>query len=364
MHCRLPQLDGIRGIAILLVIFHNESAKYPLLYFDRIFTNGWMGVDLFFVLSGFLITGILLDSKDSVGYFRNFFARRCLRIWPLYYASLIFMFVIIPYLRPQQGVEIFARSSPWWAFPLFLQTFLLPVPEIATGLLGVTWSLAVEEQFYFVWPFVVYFSTGATLRSIATAVIVISPPLRLLLSSTDVNMYTNTFCRLDGLMMGAMVAILVRSPGFLPSQFVRTAWIVLFISAPMAFLTEAMHARWIVFSFSAFASASLVYLSLHSRNKWLQAALRTRVLVYTGTISYGLYLLHKIPFNIGTALHLNQYPAVAAPVLLAASYGLAALSWRLLEKPFLNLKRFFETKAALPTRQSPDLVGAAPSETH
>ena len=116
MQSRLPQLDGIRGIAILMVIIHNESVKYPLLSLDRLFTNGWMGVDLFFVLSGFLITGILLDSKQSEGYFRNFYIRRCLRIWPLYYASLFFMFVVVPLVRPSEGATIFAeRSSPWWA---------------------------------------------------------------------------------------------------------------------------------------------------------------------------------------------------------------------------------------------------------
>jgi len=107
MQERLPQLDGIRGIAILVVMLHNESGRYPFLYFDHIFANGWMGVDLFFALSGFLITGILLDTKPSNRYFKNFYARRCLRIWPLYYSSLFLMFVIIPFLRPVDGQIIF-----------------------------------------------------------------------------------------------------------------------------------------------------------------------------------------------------------------------------------------------------------------
>ena len=161
---RLPQLDGIRGIAILLVIFHNETVKYPFLYLDRIFANGWMGVDLFFVLSGLLITGILLDTRQSAGYFKNFYARRCLRTWPLYYASLLLMFGIIPLLLPAQGKIVFERSSPWWAFPLYLQNFLIPAPEKATGLLGVTWSLAIEEQFYLVWPLMVRFCSTRLLR--------------------------------------------------------------------------------------------------------------------------------------------------------------------------------------------------------
>jgi peptidoglycan/LPS O-acetylase OafA/YrhL len=95
---------------------------------------------------------------------------------------------------------------------------------------------------------------------------------------------------------------------------------------------------------SAAASFSLVYVALYSNSSWVRAALTNRFLVYTGTISYGLYLLHKIPFNLGETLRLNEHPALALPVLLVACYGIAALSWGCLEKPFLRLKRFFETK--------------------
>jgi peptidoglycan/LPS O-acetylase OafA/YrhL len=341
---RLPQLDGVRGLAILLVIFHNESSRYPFLYLDRVFANGWMGVDLFFVLSGFLITGILLDTKDSNGYFRNFYARRCLRTWPLYYCSLFFMFVVVPFVRPAEGHLIYERSSPWWAFPLYLQTFLVPVPEAAAGLLGVTWSLAIEEQFYLVWAVIVRFASNRLLRGIAVSVIGISPLLRMFLSSRGVDLYANTFSRLDGLMAGALLALIIRSPKFVPSKFVRPACIVFLIAAPLAFLIEALRVRWIVFSMSAAASAGLVYLSAFSKHPWLQRILTNRFIVYTGPISYGLYLLHKIPFNVGTVLHLNEYPAIAAPILFVACYGMAALSWNLLEKPFLKLKRFFPSK--------------------
>ena len=346
MQDRLPQLDGIRGIAILLVIFHNETVKYPFLYLDRIFEHGWMGVDLFFVLSGFLITGILLNTRNSDGYFRNFYARRCLRIWPLYYCSLLLMFVIIPLVYPAEGAAIFERSSPWWSFPLYLQNFLVHVPENAKGLLGVTWSLAIEEQFYLVWPLVVRFCSIAALRRIALTVVCFSPVLRLLLASQDVNLYSNTFSRLDGLMAGAALAIIVRSGNFVPARFVGTAWMAFAITTPLAFLAATQDVRWIVYSISAAASASLVYVSLYSDQRWLQRLLRNRFLVYTGTISYGLYLLHKIPFNIGQILGLDRYPALAAAVLLAACYAIAALSWNFLERPFLQLKRFFEAKPA------------------
>ena len=133
MQTRLPQLDGLRGVAILLVILHNQSPKYPSLHLEPLFANGWMGVDLFFVLSGFLITGILVDTKHSEGYFKNFYARRCLRIWPLYYSLLLFMFIVVPCVHPSEARTVFDRSSPWWAYPLFLQNFLVPSPTNATG---------------------------------------------------------------------------------------------------------------------------------------------------------------------------------------------------------------------------------------
>src|ERR1700730_3509092 len=105
-----------------------------------------MGVDLFFVLSGFLITGILVDARQSEGYFKNFYARLCLRIWPLYYCLIVLMFVVVPLLRPSEAHTVFEKSSPWWAYPLFLQNFLIEVPTNAAGPLAVTWSLAIEVQ--------------------------------------------------------------------------------------------------------------------------------------------------------------------------------------------------------------------------
>ena len=352
MRQRIAQLDAIRGIAILLVILHNQSAKYPSLHLQQLFGTGWMGVDLFFVLSGLLITGILVDTKQSAGYFKNFYARRCLRIWPLYYSLLFFMFVIVPFFRPSDAHTVFERSSPWWSYPLFLQNFLIPTPTMATGPLSVTWSLAIEEQFYLVWPWVVRYCSPTQVRRIAISVICLSPALRFYLSFQDVDLYTNVFCRLDGLMAGAFLALVIRSDTFLPAKFSKRAWISLSLTAPLAFVTEGLHARWIVFSLTAAASASLVYLSLFSSGKRLHGVLTNRFLVYTGTISYGLYLLHKIPFDVAQAFDLYLDPILALPILLVACYGAATLSWNLLEQPFLRLKRFFEYKSggALPTK--------------
>jgi peptidoglycan/LPS O-acetylase OafA/YrhL len=342
---KIPQLDAVRGIAVLLVLLHNTD-RYPALHLHLISDNGWMGVDLFFVLSGLLITGILLDTQRSEGYFRNFYARRCLRIWPLYYSALLFMFVIVPILRPSEAHTVFeARSSPWWAYPIFLQNFLVPIPIGATGLLGVTWSLAVEEQFYLVWPLVVRFCTETQLRRIAIAVICLSPVLRFYLSRHGVNIYSNTFCRLDGLMAGALLALVIRSSIFVPSRFVSRAWITFLVSAPLALVIETFHARWIGFSLIAVASVSFVYLALFSTQRWLQVLLTNRLLVYTGTISYGIYLIQKIPLDAAKTLHLDKHGFLALPITAAVTYALAALSWNFLEKPFLGLKRFFEARA-------------------
>ena len=338
---KIPQLDAVRGLAVLLVLLHNTDI-YPSLHLQVISSHGWMGVDLFFVLSGFLITGILIDAKQSDGYFKNFYARRCLRIWPLYYSVLLFMFVIVPILRPSEAHTVFdLRSSPWWAYPAFLQNLLVPIPAMATGPLGVTWSLAVEEQFYLFWPLVVRFCTEAQLRWIAIVAICLSPPLRYYLWLHQVNIYSNPFCRLDGLMAGALLALLLRSGRFLPLKYLKRAWIIFLVSAPLALIIETFHARWFVFSLTAAAWASFIYLALFSSQRWLQALLTNRFLVYTGTISYGIYLLQKVPLDAAKTFHLDRHQFLVLPITTASTYAIAALSWNYLEETVSKAKATF-----------------------
>jgi peptidoglycan/LPS O-acetylase OafA/YrhL len=353
---RISQLDAVRGLAVLLVLVHNTDI-YPSLHLGLIANNGWMGVDLFFVLSGFLITGILISAKNSNGYFRNFYARRCLRIWPLYYSALFFMFVIVPALRPSESSNIFgSRSGPWWAYPIFLQNYLVGVPTGAIGLLAVTWSLGVEEQFYFVWPLVVRFCNESQLRRIATGVICISPILRFYCSSHGVNIYSNPLCRLDGLMAGSLLALLIRSKNFAPSRFLMPAWLTFLVVAPVAIFLDMFNMRWLVFSLVALASSAFVYLALFSQQRQFQALLSNRFLVYIGTISYGIYLLQKIPVDVVKAFHLERFPLLAFPITAVATCAMAALSWRILEKPFLRLKRFFDGPARPEVRIADETV--------
>ena len=352
---RIPQLDSIRGLAVLLVLLHNTDKG---LYTGILAHYGWMGVDLFFVLSGFLITGILLDTKNSEEYFRNFYARRCLRIWPLYYCTLLLMFVVIPFVRPSEAHNVFdAKSMPWWSYLVYLQNFLVPIPTRATGLLGVTWSLAVEEQFYLVWPLVVRFCNASTLRRIVLATICLDPVLRFFMVLRGFNVYSNTFCRLDGLMWGALLALLFRSQTFTRETYVRTAWTTLLISAPLALIT-AERVNWVVYSFTALASVSFVYVALTSKQKWLQSVLSNRLLMYSGVISYGMYLLEKIPIDTVKSFHWQGHPGAVLLLTAAATYVLATLSWYLLEKPAIRLKRFFESNGTTRSRQDTALAEA------
>ena len=337
---RIRQLDAVRGIAILVVILHNEASKYLPPGWAPIFANGWMGVDLFFVLSGFLITGILLDTRGS-HFIRDFYIRRCLRIWPLYYSLLLFMFVLVPLVRPEEAIEIFGeRSQPWWSYLLFLQNFFVPVPQNAAGPLGVTWSLGIEELFYLVWPWAVRSSSRRTLQWTMVVVAAVSPALRIVLKWYGVDLYANPFCRLDGLMAGALLAAVVRMDGVRATAFVAPARMTLIVTALLAFVTEAADARWIAFSFVAIASMAFVYVSLFDTHPWLKRILSSKVLIYTGTISYGLYLLHKIPFAALGSWGGANGSLIAFCGSLMVCYVLAFLSWHLLERPFLNLRRF------------------------
>jgi peptidoglycan/LPS O-acetylase OafA/YrhL len=344
---KIPQLDALRGIAILLVIAHNATLHYGTAsYLHPLFDRGWMGVDLFFVLSGFLISGILLDTKESPNYFKNFYARRVLRIWPLYYCLLSFMFVVLPRLSASQGVTIFAKSSPWWAYPLFLQNFLLPLSTDASGPLGVTWSLAIEEQFYLVWPIIVRFLSRRQVAILALVEIAASPVLRYFLAAHHIHIYANFFCRLDGLMLGAFLATLVRSRDFVRERYIGVALAVLIAAAPLAVFMDLRRAEWIVFTFTSLAAGSIVYLAMFWQKKWLQRPLSNRFLLFTGTISYGLFLLHKIAFAGVDGLQVNyiRHPFVTLGVIFAGSYVLAIISWTVLEQPFLRLKRLFELR--------------------
>jgi peptidoglycan/LPS O-acetylase OafA/YrhL len=204
----------------------------------------------------------------------------------------------------------------------------------------------------------VRYCSESRLRNIAITIICLSPILRFYLLRQHFDVYPNTFCRLDGLMAGALLAILFRSRNFSPTRYVLVAWAGLLIGLPAALFT-AHRVPWAVYSFTALASLCLVYLALLSQPKWFQAVLANRFLIYTGTISYGIYILEKIAPDTAQSLHLGQHPALVLPLTAITTYLLATLSWNFLEKPCLGLKRFFVVRKSTKAKVENAMAGAA-----
>src|SRR3954471_12053673 len=235
----LPALDGLRGIAILAVLIYHYAfelqhghglggAIYELLH------QGRHGVDLFFVLSGFLITGILLDSRDSPRYFSTFYARRTLRIFPLYYGVLFVVLVLLPLLAaPAPGAQKVMHDQPWlWCYGANVLMTLTGNRALFNAEhfnLGHFWSLAVEEQFYLVWPLLVLLLSRRALIGICVACLPISLALRLYFiargNSAGADFFTAS--RMDALAVGALVATLARQPAGLAALRRPARWIVI-----------------------------------------------------------------------------------------------------------------------------------------
>ena len=211
----IDSLDGVRAIAVLLVIaFHFWLLlDGPKGWVGRIAPWGQTGVPLFFVLSGFLITGILLDSKSTVHYFKNFFARRSLRILPLYYATLTVFYLILPLA----GLRVWAPISRQFWYWVYLQNIPLTFHWPEEGPTHF-WSLAVEEHYYLIWPFLVRHLDRGRLLKVLAAAIAISVLVRIPMMYAGDELFYFTVCRLDGLAVGSALAIFARQPGGLETK--------------------------------------------------------------------------------------------------------------------------------------------------
>ena len=186
----IPALDGLRGIAIILVMLHHFTNYRPTSGIDGLIGSVvfflWTGVDLFFVLSGFLITGILLDSRGSERYFTTFYARRTLRIFPLYYLVLFVAFVVLPQF-PAVNAVLTGQVDlpPQWPYWLYLENFSIAARGWVHGWVDVGWSLAIEEQFYLVWPLVIWLCPPRLLALLCAAIIVAEPIARVFARESD-----------------------------------------------------------------------------------------------------------------------------------------------------------------------------------
>lgn len=354
----IPQLDVLRGLAVLDVMLYHAIDMVPRLHLRIFFNLGYTGVDLFFVLSGFLITGILVQTKADSGYFVNFYARRALRIWPLYYALVIFTFVVLPWIAPQLKGAIFDLSHPWQSFPFFLQNLTLKHEAFDT--LRVTWSLAIEEQFYLVWPLIVWLTPRRMLKHVALAAVLISAMVRWSTFAglaPPVNTYTNTFARLDGLGLGAFLALWIPES---ESRHVKLAGFgAIALALPVTIAVGwSLPGHWAFNTLVSLCFAGLLCVAIN-----LPQLENREFLKYTGKISYCLYLVHVPVIQLMQVSLVRRYFTLRSPILhdaillivcLAVCYGIAELSWRFFESKFLPLKSKFEVRpvitASLPWR--------------
>ncbi len=359
----IPALDGIRGIAILMVMFYHFTDPTlgggPLL---KLFKLGVSGVDLFFVLSGFLITGILFDAKSNPYYFRNFYIRRSLRIFPLYYGVLIAVLVVLPQFHVIVDPVILQHQAWLWSY---LSNFLVGGSEVTTlNRLGHFWSLAVEEQFYLVWPLMIFCCSRKAGMVLCVSCVLLSIGSRIHAVAENTAetahriTYSCTQCRMEALAVGAFLALAARGPTGSHS-LIRCGR---FLAAATALLlgllvVNHMAARLPMgsldvtrYSLCAWIAGVLVILAVVSPpSSRLGRLIGSRFLRFFGKYSYGLYVFHWLLLPIYKQL----FPAeqliarLGSPLAGQLSYIVLAigmsvvaaqLSWHLFEKHFLGLK--------------------------
>ncbi len=375
-----PALDGLRGIAILMVLVHQlgmlDDRSTILNYlFGYAIGTGWAGVQLFFVLSGFLITGILLDTQKSANYFFGFYARRTLRIFPLYYGALALAFILLPafgIISP--GVEKDWNQQIWlWTY---LVNWVEPV-GIGSHTFPHFWSLAVEEQFYLLWPLLLalpmYRASVAACIRLCIMISVISLATRLIFAwhgdGRD-EIYLLTICRMDALVIGAAFAALMRMPE-LPNGWQRImakpmqaliagfGVVIVGVLATHGFSFENFWGETIGFTLLALAFGLVILAAacadLQSTGGVFKL-LRLPPLRSLGKYSYAMYVFHKplhdlVGRPLLAKLRVDMAHSLIAELLYISGsvvvlYALALLSYHLFEKHFLNLKRFFVAKPA------------------
>jgi peptidoglycan/LPS O-acetylase OafA/YrhL len=368
LRSHLPTLDSLRGVAILLVlIFHFKGEATGTNWLGHAVAAaghfGWVGVDLFFALSGFLITRILLDHRDSDGYYRNFYARRTLRIFPLYYAALVAVMLVAPALHVDNNFRKIEGGGTWWLWVYLTNVGLVVSPHHTFAGIGSTlthfWSLAVEEHFYLVWPFLVARLGSRGLGGACVAGIAGALAFRCAAFASGADWetaYYLTPMRVDALMAGALLALLERN-GRLPQVGLALAGCAACTAAFVGLCLFAGSAHpqhplvgTIGISLAAAAAACAVAVAARLPQKRIPGGAALAVM---GKYSYGMYVWHLAMLYVmskygGRALATRLAgTGVVADLLFiviasAATFAVAVVSYHAFEQHFLKLKRFFE----------------------
>jgi peptidoglycan/LPS O-acetylase OafA/YrhL len=359
----------MRGIAIgLILIYHyfllpiSPHVGTALYYVQASGRLAWTGVDLFFVLSGFLIGGILLEARESANYFQVFYRRRFWRIVPLYASCLCVIFVltksiasvIIPRFQ-WPGLN----RTPWYAYALFLQNFWMAKQNTLGAFgLAVTWSLAIEEQFYLTLPLVIrlFKKHGRTL--LITIGVILAPVLRILLFHYWPSKRFATFvlmpCRADALLLGVLGATMLRTDKYKQwleqnGRVLRLVLVCLVSGAALLnyFYTD-MHSLLMIsvgYTWMAFLYLCAILYAVTHRQSWLSNCLRWSWLGWLGTIAYGVYLFHSLFLGAFNLMFWSSPVATMDRIshllttlsALVATLVFCRLSWRYFEKPLIDL---------------------------
>jgi peptidoglycan/LPS O-acetylase OafA/YrhL len=379
---RFQPLDGIRGLAILMVLavhsFHYAGSSSLGSALDSVARAGWMGVTLFFVLSGFLITGILLDTRGRPHALRDFYARRALRIFPLYFAFLALYLLVVPRL-PYMSDRLAQPPAAlyYWTYLANMQEWLSGVAASPSPL-GPLWSLAVEEQIYLVWPFLILLVAGRRLPLVWVTLAGCSFAWRAWTRVTAQSIeasYAWSPANVEAFAAGALVAWLLRNERALLAAWARptalvagaciaTLWVRLghfnFWSSPVEILTVGTTAAVLLFAGAIGVSITTTSTSRFNR------ALSSSWLCVFGKYSYAIYLFHSPVMELlrpASSVFVSNRTLFVAGVFAGSvtvcSVVAALISWHVWEAPFLSLKRYFPSSGRLVSAQPEVLVPPA-----
>lgn len=377
----MPTVDGLRGVAILLVLWYHapflfrdlpefsaQQSPWAMLgVFGRMSLGGWIGVDLFFVISGFLITSILIRLRDGGGTSWVFWGRRGLRILPLAMLYLLVLFVLTWLGDPLKLLPHF-EGWAWYAF--YLGNIHIAIYGWQPLAVMILWSLAIEEQFYLVWPLLVRMCSRHQLLWWSCGMMAVAPMMRaIMLTVADYPAtYVFTLCRLDALAAGAVVAVIFGNHKWqaetarlckVLAPFVSVVVLMTFLVPFSPSISETRPWFFSVFGYSwlAVSFAVLLGASLNAAGIW-GALLKSPALTFLGRRCYGLYLWHVLTASCVTALlqPLQLGFHVHTLLWLAALLIVASVSWLLFEEPILRLKQFLPYGERQPVRVESQLV--------